>query len=358
MAKKRFINKIKVAIFIRKFAVVLVKLLIAMEEIVDIVDQNDRVIGKTTLKEAHREKLLHRAVHVVIENSKGEVLCLKRAAGMKIRPSWTSNMGEHVHAAESYEQAATRGLREELGITAKPVFFGKILINDKGHNQVIGIFKEKSNGPFNIDRDETERAEFRAIGQIRKGIATGEKYTPTFVAVLEKLYGKSVSEEEIVDLINKKDAVIGQATRNEVKSGKLLYRCAGIYVEKGGKILLEKRSAMKTIRPGNWSIVEETVKSGESYEQAAIRGVREELGLEAQNLKPIGRKIIDDREYPDKFMLTVFRCNAKGRMRLQKSEVEKVQWVTPKQAQSIIKRTKKISPGFAQTLGLYTEATK
>lgn len=163
---------------------------------------------------------------------------------------------------------------------------------------------------------------------------------------------------EIVDLINEKDEVIGRATRTEVKERKLLYRCAGVYLERHGKVALEKRSWKKEIRPGNWSLIEETAKAGETFEQAARRGVKEELGLDVQNLKFLGKKIISDEKYPDVFMLGVFKCTARGEIKLQESEVEKVRFLMPKQVQAMIKTEKHISPGLAQTFDMYLGATK
>ncbi len=159
--------------------------------------------------------------------------------------------------------------------------------------------------------------------------------------------------EEIVDLINEKDEVIGRATRSEVKRKRLLYRCAGIYVKMKGKIVIEKRSARKELRPSNWSLVEETVKSGESFEQAAVRGVKEELGLETKSLKFIGKKIIVDSRYPDTFLLCVFVCEAKGKIRLQESEVEKVKLLTVRQIQKLLAKKEKASPGLSQTFEMY-----
>ncbi|HLC80115.1 MAG TPA: NUDIX domain-containing protein [archaeon] len=164
--------------------------------------------------------------------------------------------------------------------------------------------------------------------------------------------------QEILDLINEKDEVIGKASREEVKTHRLLYRCAGVYLERNGKVAIEKRSAKKAIRPGNYSLIEETVKSGESFEEAARRGVKEELGLEVQDLKFLGKKIIIDDNYPDSFMLGVFMCNGAGRIKLQKSEVEKVQFLSPKEVQELIKKEKKISPGLCQTFRMYLEGQK
>jgi len=64
-------------------------------------------------------------------------------------------------------------------------------------------------------------------------------------------------------------------------------------------LLFNKEAITKKIRPLNFSIVEETVKTGETFEEAAIRGVKEELGLEVQELKEIGIIHIQDKEYND-----------------------------------------------------------
>ncbi|GEM_PF-291328 len=328
------------------------------EEIVEIVDEHDRAIGKATRKDAHQKNLLHRLVHVVVENPAGELLVLKRNKNIEVWPSWFSNVGGHVDLGESYEKAAAREMMEEIGISGRLHFFGTVKALDGKYSHMVGCFKIRSNGPFKPDREEIEKMKFRSIEQIRKGIAAGEKYTPTFVAVLEKLYGKGYAQDEIVDLISEKDEVIGTAPRSEVKRKRLLYRCAGIYVKINGKTVVEKRSVRKEIRPGNWSLVEETVKSGETFEQAALRGIKEELGLDAKNLKFIGKKIIRDSRYPDEFLLGVFSCEAKGKMKLQKGEVDEAKLMTISQIDKLLENKEGISPGFSQTFEMYKIAER
>jgi len=161
---------------------------------------------------------------------------------------------------------------------------------------------------------------------------------------------------EMLDLINEKDKVIGKATRKEVNEKGLLYRCSGIYVLKNGLFLIQKRSANKKIRPGNWSIVEETVKSGETYEEAALRGVKEELGVKASNLKFIGKKIINDTEYPDYFSMAVFICEIKETPKIDKKEVELVKMITKKDLIAMTNSEKKITPTLMETLSFLGNA--
>ena len=159
-------------------------------EIIDIVDVNDAVIGTAARKEAHAKGLLHRVVHVVVENREGKILCLRRGKNVDTRPGYTSNCAEHVKSGEGYETTAKRATTEELGVTTSPKFCGTVIVYDENHNTIIGCFRAKHEGPFKIDTSELDSAQFQDLKEIRKGIAKGEKYSKSFIEVLEKIYGK------------------------------------------------------------------------------------------------------------------------------------------------------------------------
>ena len=83
------------------------------------VDENDTVIGRRGRAEMHRLQLRHRAVHMLLFNSQGDVFLQQRALSKDIHPGlWDSSAAGHVDHGESYEAAACRELAEELGITA------------------------------------------------------------------------------------------------------------------------------------------------------------------------------------------------------------------------------------------------
>lgn len=87
-----------------------------MEEVV-IVDSADKQIGVLEKLEAHRQGKLHRAISVLIFNSKGELLLQKRAAN-KYHSSnlWTNTCCSHPRPQEDTANAAKRRLREEMNI--------------------------------------------------------------------------------------------------------------------------------------------------------------------------------------------------------------------------------------------------
>ena len=81
------------------------------DEIFDVVDENDRVVGRATRAEVHRRRLLHRAVHIVVSDGRGNVVLQKRSLAKDTCPGLLStSCAGHVDAGESYEQAARREL--------------------------------------------------------------------------------------------------------------------------------------------------------------------------------------------------------------------------------------------------------
>jgi len=91
------------------------------DEIFDVVDGQDRVIGRETRRAIHLRGLLHRAIHVFWLRNDGR-LCLQRRSYAKDKAPGllSTSCAGHVDAGEDYQSAAVRELREELGVTVGP----------------------------------------------------------------------------------------------------------------------------------------------------------------------------------------------------------------------------------------------
>jgi 16S rRNA (adenine1518-N6/adenine1519-N6)-dimethyltransferase len=88
------------------------------EELVDVVDLDDRPIEIRTLRDCKMRGLLHRAVAVLLFDSSGRLLLQKRARSKDWMPGyWDFSSTGHVRAGESYEVAAARELKEEIGVS-------------------------------------------------------------------------------------------------------------------------------------------------------------------------------------------------------------------------------------------------
>jgi len=87
------------------------------DEVFDLVDENDVVIGALQRSEIHRRQLRHRAIHVFWLRADGQ-LCLQRRSYAKDNcPGLIStSCAGHVDSGESYLVAAGRELHEEIGL--------------------------------------------------------------------------------------------------------------------------------------------------------------------------------------------------------------------------------------------------
>ncbi|PID59398.1 MAG: NUDIX hydrolase [Gammaproteobacteria bacterium] len=87
------------------------------DEWLDIVDDNDQVVGRARRSVVHAEGHLHRSTHIVIGNSRGEVFVQLRSLAKSNSPGlWDSSAAGHVDSGESYRDCASREIGEELGI--------------------------------------------------------------------------------------------------------------------------------------------------------------------------------------------------------------------------------------------------
>ena len=87
------------------------------EEIFDIVNERDEVIGQAPRKEVHARGLWHRAVHVLVFNARGEVFLQKRSMKKDIAAGkWDSSSSGHLDTGEDYDACAVREVREEIGL--------------------------------------------------------------------------------------------------------------------------------------------------------------------------------------------------------------------------------------------------
>lgn len=91
------------------------------DEILDIVDENDVVVGQAPRGEATARGLRHRCVFIEARDAEGRVFVHRRTATKLVFPShYDMFVGGVVGAGESYEEAALREAEEELGVSGLP----------------------------------------------------------------------------------------------------------------------------------------------------------------------------------------------------------------------------------------------
>jgi isopentenyl-diphosphate delta-isomerase type 1 len=94
------------------------------DEIFDVCDAEDRVIGQARRADVHARNLLHRAVHVWIFRTNGLLVTQRRSATKDQYPNaLTSSASGHLDHGEDFLEAALRELGEELGLTGVNLTF-------------------------------------------------------------------------------------------------------------------------------------------------------------------------------------------------------------------------------------------
>jgi isopentenyldiphosphate isomerase len=95
--------------------------------------------------------------------------------------------------------------------------------------------------------------------------------------------------DELFDIVTEEDVVIRQTPRSVAHAQGLWHR--GVHVllfDPAGRLLVQQRSRTRTHAPLTLDCsISEHVQAGETYLQAALRGLREELGVEGVQLQPL-----------------------------------------------------------------------
>lgn len=168
---------------------------------------------------------------------------------------------------------------------------------------------------------------------------------------------------DIFDVVDAGDAVVGRAPRSVVHARGLMHRSAHILVfgegADGDKILLQMRSTQKDLYPLRYTTsVSGHVDSGESYLQAALREMREEIGVAAgeDDLRFVGKIPPSGRTGWEFTAVYQFRCPIDTPFKPQPSEVEALEWRGVSQFErDISENPQKFTPSFLEAYALFAK---
>ena len=161
------------------------------EEIFDIVNERDEVIGQAPRKEVHARELWHRAIHVLVFNSRGEVFLQKRSLKKDIAAGkWDSSSSGHLDTGEDYDACAVRELREELGLklAQPPQRLFKIEACQETGWEFCWIYHGASDGPFTLHPEEIETGDWFTPEAVSKWVAEKPGDFASAFVLIWKLY--------------------------------------------------------------------------------------------------------------------------------------------------------------------------
>lgn len=137
-------------------------------ELFDVVNERNEVTGQLTRGEVHARGLLHRAVHVFVINSRGDIYLQKRSHLKDVSPlKWDSSAAGHLDVGESYADCAIRETREEVGLTITSTeLAAQLPAGTHTDHEFVELHIARHNGPMKCLPEE---------------VACGEWFTPELI---------------------------------------------------------------------------------------------------------------------------------------------------------------------------------
>lgn len=150
----------------------------AADEIIDIVDEHDQVVGRSPRGEAYARGLRHRCSAVQARDAEGRIFVHRRTATKLVFPSmYDMFVGGVLGAGESYDEAALREAEEELGVSGlpRPEFLFKYLYDDgAGHSWWVAVHEVRCALPVRPQVEEVAWHDFLPETEVERRLADWE----------------------------------------------------------------------------------------------------------------------------------------------------------------------------------------
>lgn len=158
------------------------------EEWVDLINEEDRVLGRVTRAEMRRGNLWHRAVAVMCANTAGEIYVHRRTATKDVFPGlYDVFVGGVVGAGESYAHAAAREIEEELGVRGPdPEYLFKHRYEGTRSRSWTAVYRVTWDGPIQHQSSEVAWGRFCSVGEIIANPASW-KFVPDGEQIWQRL---------------------------------------------------------------------------------------------------------------------------------------------------------------------------
>ena len=148
-----------------------------MEEKVVLVNENNEVLGLMPKMEAHEKGLLHRAISILLYNSKGEMLIQQRAKTKYHWPLiWSNAVCSHPRENEDFQDAAQRRLKEELNISCSLIEVYRFIYKAKDEqtglieHEYDVVFEGQFDGEIPFNPNEIESIRWIALSSLSQDI--------------------------------------------------------------------------------------------------------------------------------------------------------------------------------------------
>jgi isopentenyl-diphosphate Delta-isomerase len=136
----------------------------------NIVNDQDEIIGVEPRDKIHRDGLLHREIHIWFYTPKGEIIFQHRAKDKDTFPDLLdATVGGHVEVGDSYEKTAIKEAKEETGLDISPGDLINLIkikrsSEDEATKKINNVFRQIFLYKFTCDISELKIEEGKSVG--------------------------------------------------------------------------------------------------------------------------------------------------------------------------------------------------
>jgi len=167
------------------------------DELFDVCDAEDRVIGQARRAEVHAHNMLHRAVHVWVFRFDGLLVTQRRSASKDQYPnSLTSSASGHLDSGEDYLAAAIRELGEELGLFDLELEFAvKLPASPETAYEHTVLYRVVTDAPLTPHAEEVAGLELYSPDELIQQLSQpGDNLSPPFRKLLKWYFESGIPE--------------------------------------------------------------------------------------------------------------------------------------------------------------------
>jgi len=157
------------------------------------IDTKGYVKGKRSRTECHKQHIIHRAVHVIVLDSKHRIFVKRRSHSKDMFPGqWETSVGGHVKYGDGVKKTAARELEEELGIVEPLRYLGRFAYRGKEEKENITLFYVVTKKRPRLNISEATRGEYLTIHELERCLSrrTFVDGTKQEVRTLKRLLSK------------------------------------------------------------------------------------------------------------------------------------------------------------------------
>ena len=169
---------------------------LSKKELLEVVDENNQVIGIADRQEMHKKGFRHRSVHIFIFNPQGNLYLQKRSPSKDQYPEhWDTSAAGHTDPGESPLEAAQRELWEELGLKVELTKVLEYPACPETGWEFVTLFTARTDDPIHLNLEEATTGDYFTPDQLTRLLADPLKKIAPALPLLFTLFQSKFADQ-------------------------------------------------------------------------------------------------------------------------------------------------------------------